>query len=87
MEITFDCYSEACSETPFKAQMNAVPRKGEHVRIHKSLLPSYYHDRAEFFNDGAYDDSGEDWMEMIVIGVNHFLRKSGHQIEVDFDYE
>lgn len=81
IKAELDRWSTAHIGSSFVVELSCVPRVGETIIVHKSLMPSCYRD-LDFDN---YVRHGEPYAELKVVLVEHVIGPDGHLVRIDFD--
>jgi hypothetical protein len=85
IEIELDNWPSAGVHEPIIIQVQAVPREGDSLWIHRSLMPDSYFDPDHGTPVMTYNEPDDDWeVETRISGVMHYLRPGRHVISVGF---
>ena len=91
VRIEFDCWNRCYDGTAFILTLDAVPREGEIIHIHKDLLPLVYVNKSGGFENVDFDDSingdGEMYAEFKVSTIHHVIDKDGQLVQCCIDFE
>lgn len=90
MKVTFEYAKHASGTSSFELDIEVLPRVGESLRFHQSLLPDgprYCQvDPPLDFED--FEDGEGSWLIVEVIKIEHAFSKDGSQrIEIGIEHE
>jgi hypothetical protein len=81
MKVTFDYALYASGSSSFELDVQTLPRMGEYLRIHQSLLPDglRYCQVDPPFEFEDFEDGEGLWLRVEVVNIEHTFAKDGSQ--------
>jgi len=83
VKVTLDDWSRCFTGSSFVVEMQSVPRVGEEIRIHRSLISQKYMDSLN--PPLEFDQLDDNCAEFTVAIVRHDLLPTGHVINICID--